>query len=47
MNLDDILVMQFAEILDFADGRHVEAIFELADFDFLDSYFASGANFPP
>lgn len=29
--LDDVLVVEFTKILDFANGRHVEAIFELPD----------------
>lgn len=29
--LDDVLVVEFTKIHDFANGRHVEAIFELPD----------------
>jgi len=29
--------MQFAEVLDFPNGRHVQAILELTNFDLLDS----------
>ena len=44
--LDDVLVLQFPKKLDFTDGRHVETIFELADFNLLDSDFTPCRGFP-
>ncbi len=34
-DLNDILMFQLAQEFDFADGRHVESVFELPDFDLL------------
>jgi len=33
--LDDVRMAEFAEVLDFPNSRHVEAILELSDLDFL------------
>jgi hypothetical protein len=39
-------MLQLAQILDFADSRHVQSILELADFDFLDSDLPSCRRLP-
>ena len=36
MHLDDVWVVQFAQVLDLTDGRHVKAILKLPHFDLLD-----------
>lgn len=43
-HLDDILVVQLTKILDFANGRHVEAIFELPDFYLFDGDLLRGRH---
>jgi hypothetical protein len=36
-----ILVLQLPQIFDLANRRHIQPVFELANLDFLDSYFAA------
>ena len=43
----NVLVLQFTEKFDLAYGRHVKAILELPDFDFLYGNFPTSRNLPP
>ena len=45
-HLDDVGMMQFAEVLDLPHGRHVEAILELAHLDLLDSDLTTRRKLP-
>lgn len=42
---DDIWVVQFTQVLDLAHGGHVEAILELANFDFLYGNLSTSREF--
>lgn len=46
-HLNHVGMVDFAKIFYFTDGRHVEAIFELPNFDLLDSHLAACRYFPP
>ena len=43
--LDDIDMLQLAQVLHFAYGGHVEAVFELPDLDLFDSDLSPCGNF--
>lgn len=45
-HLDDVGMMQFAEVLDLPHGRHVEAILKLAHLDLLDSDLTTRRELP-
>ena len=40
-HLDDIRMVQFAQVLDFAHGGHVKAVLKLAHLDLLDGNLAT------
>ena len=45
-HLDDVGMLQFTEVLDLPDGRHVEAILELAHLDLLNGDLATRRELP-
>jgi hypothetical protein len=44
-HLDDVLMVKFSKIFDFADGGHIEPVLKLANFYFLNGNFTSSGNF--
>jgi hypothetical protein len=45
-HLNNVLVLQLAQKLDFTDSRHIETVFELPDFDLFNGYLAIRASLP-